>query len=66
MNPLFKADRELIADLAAVVGLYDPITTVHLQRKQAVLAKARARLAEAKPKRQRWSLCKRFFQIGAA
>jgi hypothetical protein len=63
MNPLSPADRELIADLAAVLGLYDPITTVHLRRKQGVLARANQRLAESvKPaeptKRHRWHWCK--------
>jgi len=65
VTPLSAADRDLIADLAAVVDLYKPITTAHLRRKQSVLARARVRLAE-KPKRQRWSLCKRFFLVGAA
>jgi hypothetical protein len=62
MNPLFKADRELIADLAAVVGLYVPTNQNYLIRKWDVLARATQRLSEPiaaqGPKRHRWHWCK--------
>jgi len=65
VTPLSPADRDLIADLAAVLGMYEPTNASHIKRKRDALLRARVRLAE-KPKRQRWSLCKRFFLVGAA
>ena len=63
MNPLSQADRELIADLAAVVGLYQPTAADRILSKNAALARATQRLAESgKPaeptKRHRWHWCK--------
>jgi len=62
VTPLSVADRDLIADLAAVLDLYEPTNASHIKRKRDALLRARVRLAE-RPKRQRrdwrkWIFCK--------
>ena len=58
MSALSQADRELIADLAAVVGLYQPTANSHIKRKRDVLIRSHLRLSGRdtmpQPKRHRW------------
>jgi hypothetical protein len=69
MTPLSQADRELIADMRAVLVHYAPYRPKHVADRARVLQRSAARLAESSkpaqpPKLRRCYWCKRILLRG--